>query len=85
MQKPYAPKMLGGQPNSGNASILGVYGPPTHPLPSKHTSLHVAPRPDLIGSADIAAAALTAFLILDHIISGAVCNQENLGTHCVCN
>ena len=32
MQKPYAPKMLGGQPNSGNASILGAYGPPTHPL-----------------------------------------------------
>ena len=23
----------GGQPNSGNASILGAYGPPTHPLP----------------------------------------------------
>ena len=39
-------------------------------LQSKHTSLHVAPRPDLIGSADIAAAAVTAFL--DHIITEAV-------------
>ena len=43
------------------------------PLPSKHTSLHVAPRPDLIGSADVAlTAAVTAFL--DHIITEAVCN-----------
>ena len=42
-------------------------------------------QPDLIGSADIAAAALTSFLILDHIITGAVCNEENLGTLCVCN
>ena len=30
------------------------------------------PRPDLISSADIAAAAVTAFL--DHIITEAVCN-----------
>ena len=42
--------------------------------PSKHTSLHVAPRPDLIDSADIAAAVLTAALtaFLDHIITEAV-------------
>ena len=38
--------------------------------------LHIALRPDLIGSADIAADALTAAVtaFLDHIISEAVCN-----------
>ena len=53
--------------------------------PSKHTSLHVAPRPDLIDSADIAAAVLTAALtaFLDHIITEAVCGQEKICTHCV--
>ena len=53
--------------------------------PSKHTSLHVAPRPDLIGLADIAAAALTAAVtaFLDHIITEAVCGQEKICTHCV--
>ena len=55
------------------------------PLQSKHTSLHVAPRPDLIGLADIAAAALTAAMIafLEHIITEAVCGQEKIRTHCV--
>ena len=53
--------------------------------PSKHTSLHVAPRPDLIGLADIAAAALTATVraFLDHIITEAVCGHEKICTHCV--
>ena len=50
--------------------------------PSKHTSLHVAPRPDLIGSANVAVATVTAFL--DHIITEAVCGQEKICTHCVC-
>ena len=38
-----------------------------------------------IGSADIAAAALTAALtaFLDHIITEAVCGQEKICTHCV--
>ena len=56
------------------------------PLQSKHTSLHVAPRPDLIGSADVTAAALTAAVtaFLDHIITEAVCGQEKICTHCVC-
>ena len=42
---------------------------------------------ELIGSADIAADALTAAVtsFLDHIISEAVCNSDNLDTHCVCN
>ena len=52
-------------------------------LQSKHTSLHVAPRPDLIGSADVTAAALTAAVtaFLDHIIT--VCGQQKICTHCV--
>ena len=39
----------------------------------------------LIGSADIAAAALTAAMIafLEHIITEAVCGQEKIRTHCV--
>ena len=39
----------------------------------------------LIGSADIAAAALTAAVtaFLEHIITEAVCGQEKIRTHCV--
>ena len=39
----------------------------------------------LIGSADIAAAALTAAVtaFLDHIITEAVCGQQKICTHCV--
>ena len=42
--------------------------------------LHIAPRPDLIGSADIAADALTAAVtaFLDHIITEAVCCRHTL-------
>ena len=45
----------------------------------------VAHRPGWIGSADIAAAALTAAMtaFLDHIITEAVCGQEKICTHCV--
>ena len=47
--------------------------------------VRVAPRPDVIGSADIAAAALTAAVtaFLDHIITEAVCGQQKICTHCV--
>ena len=39
----------------------------------------------LIGSADIAAAALTAAMtaFIEHIITEAVCGQEKIHTHCV--
>ena len=46
--------------------------------------LHIAAEP-VNGSAEIAAAALTAAVtaFLDHIITEAVCGQEKICTHCV--